>query len=217
MQIKGKHRLVDIRHLTESAYVLQMERNGLSFEAGQHVLLGADGDLNQREYSIYSGNQDEYLEVLVKEVEDGDVSKKLKDIPLGAFLQVEGPLGFFSLDPKLVAGNRFLLVSSGTGIAPFHSMVKSHPELDYTLLHGVRFGHEGYEKSHYHADRYIQCTSGDASGDFHGRVTDYLKTHPTDKSTICYFCGNFKMIREAMDIHEKQGLPHHQLHAEVYF
>jgi len=217
MQTKGKHRLIDIRHLTDSTYVLQMERNGLQFDAGQHILLCAAGDLNQREYSIYSGNQDEYLEVLIKEVDDGDVSKKLKNITIGDYLQVEGPLGYFSLDTKLVPDKKFLFISSGTGIAPFHSMVKSHPELDYTLLHGVRYGYEGYERSHYDKNRFIQCTSGDETGHFHGRVTDYLKAHPIDNSTICYFCGNFKMIREAMDILEKKGIPHHQLHAEVYF
>ncbi len=217
MQSQEKHKLVAIRNLTESTYVLQMERNGLEFEAGQHILLGADGDLNQREYSIYSGTNDKFLEVIIKEVDDGDVSRKLKHTPIGKNLQVEGPLGFFSLDPQLIPHRKFLFVSSGTGIAPFHSMAKSHPNLDYTLLHGVRFGNEGYEKNHYPSDRYIQCTSGDATGDFAGRVTDYLKKHPIDPSTICYFCGNFKMIREAMDILEKKGIPHNQLHAEVYF
>jgi ferredoxin--NADP+ reductase/benzoate/toluate 1,2-dioxygenase reductase subunit len=217
MQSKGKHKLHAIRFLTGSTYIMQMERNGLEFEAGQHILLGADGDLNQREYSIYSGNNDTFLEVLIKEVDDGDVSKKLKDTKPGAFLQVEGPLGFFSLDQTLIPTHQFLFISSGTGIAPFHSMVKSHPELDYTLLHGVRYGSEGYEKDNYARNRYIQCTSGDQTGDFAGRVTDYLLKHTFDKATICYFCGNFKMIREAMDILDKKGFPHNQLHAEVYF
>ena len=217
MQTKGKHKLHAIKILTESTYILQMERNGLEFESGQHILLGVDNDLNQREYSIYSGNNDTFLEVLIKEVDDGDVSKKLKNTKLGDFMQVEGPLGFFSLDQKLIPDHQFLFVSSGTGIAPFHSMVKSHPELNYTILHGVRYGEEGYEKTDYDPNRYIQCTSVDKTGNFHGRVTDYLKKLPIDPSTICYFCGNFKMIREAMDILEKKGIPHNQLHAEVYF
>lgn len=217
MQTQGKHKLIAVKNLTESTYVLQMERNGFEFEAGQHILLGADGDLNQREYSIYSGSHDEFLEVLIKEVDDGDVSKKLKHIPVGKYLQVEGPLGFFSLEEELIANRQFLFVSSGTGIAPFHSMVKSHPKLNYILLHGVRYEKEGYEKTDYQQDRYIQCTSGETTGDFSGRVTKYLKKHPIDPSTICYFCGNFKMIREAMDILEKKGIPHNQLHAEVYF
>ncbi|MBU3928209.1 MAG: oxidoreductase, partial [Bacteroidetes bacterium] len=83
MQSKGKHKLHAIKFLTGSTYIMQMERNGLEFEAGQHILLGADGDLNQREYSIYSGNNDTFLEVLIKEVDDGDVSKKLKDTKPG--------------------------------------------------------------------------------------------------------------------------------------
>ncbi len=59
--------------------------------------------------------------------------------------------------------------------------------------------------------------SQDKSGDFSGRVTDYIKQNNFDKDTICYFCGNFKMIREAMDLLEQKGIPNDQLHAEVYF
>jgi ferredoxin--NADP+ reductase/benzoate/toluate 1,2-dioxygenase reductase subunit len=195
-----------------------MERRGMEFEAGQHILLGNTDSIHKREYSIYSGTNDENLEVLVKEVEEGMVSKQLKKLGEGAELEVEGPLGFFSIDPELIkAKKKFLFVASGTGIAPFHSMIKSIPDLDYTLLHGVRNSNEAYEKESYDKDRYILCSSRDSDGDFHGRVTDYIKAHEFDKDTVCYFCGNFNMIREAMNLLEKKGIPPAQMHAEVYF
>ena len=218
MQADNKHKLQAIRHLTGSTYVLGMERRGMEFEAGQHILLGAEDSIHKREYSIYSGTKDEQLEILVKEVEDGMVSKQLKSLGEGTYLEVEGPLGFFSIDPQLIRDKRkFLFIASGTGIAPFHSMVKSNPDLDYTLLHGVRYAEEAYEKDTYERDRYILCTSRDDKGDFQGRITDYIKQHDFDPETVCFFCGNFNMIREAMNLLEKKGIPPAQLHAEVYF
>ncbi|MEJ2595255.1 MAG: FAD-binding oxidoreductase [bacterium] len=218
MSSDNKHKLQAIRHLTPSTYVLEMERRGMEFEAGQHILLGNTDSIHKREYSIYSGTGDEKLEVLVKEVEEGMVSKQLKKLTEGSLLEIEGPLGFFSIDPELIRQQKkFLFIASGTGIAPFHSMIKSIPELDYTLLHGVKYANEAYERETYDSDRYILCTSRDEKGDFHGRVTDYIKEHDFDKDTVCYFCGNFNMIREAMNLLEKKGIPPSQLHAEVYF
>jgi len=218
MQSDNTHKLRAVRHLTPSTYVLEIERRGMEFEAGQHILLGNSESIHKREYSIYSGTRDENLEVLVKEVEEGIVSKQLKKLKEGSHLEIEGPLGFFSIDPELIKEKKkFLFVASGTGIAPFHSMVKSIPGLDYTLLHGVRYASEAYERDAYEPSRYILCTSGDDEGDFRGRVTDYIKANDFDPDTVCYFCGNFNMIREAMSLLEKKGIPPSQLHAEVYF
>jgi len=188
------------------------------FEPGQHILLGYNGSIHKREYSIYSGTGDEKLEVLVKEVEDGLVSKQLRKLKEGAMLEIEGPLGFFSIDPELIRQKKkFLFVASGTGIAPFRSMVRSIPGLDYTILHGVRYAGEAYDRHTYDPERYILCTSRDDKGDFHGRVTDYIKQNDFDKDTVCYFCGNFNMIRDAMRLLEEKGIPAGQLYAEVYF
>lgn len=217
-QSDNKHKLLGIRHLTDSTYVLEIERRGIEFEPGQHILLGDASSINKREYSIYSGTEDENLEVLIKEIEEGLVSKQLKRVKEGQFVELEGPVGFFSLDlMDLEQHKKFLFVASGTGIAPFHSMVKSIPHLDYTLLHGVRYASESYEMEAYDRDRYILCTTGDEGGDFKGRVTDYIKKHEFDPDTVCYFCGNFNMIKEAMALMEKKGILSKQLHAEVYF
>jgi ferredoxin/flavodoxin---NADP+ reductase len=214
----NRYRLKAVRNLTESTYVLETERKGMEFEAGQHILLGEPVNIHKREYSIYSGTGDESLEVLIKEVENGLVSKQLKKLKPGDMLEIEGPLGFFSIDPEMIKQKRkFLFVASGTGISPFHSMIKSIPEMDYQLLHGVRFAEEAYEKHVYDPEKYILCTSRDEKGDFKGRVTDYIKQNEFDKNTVCYFCGNFNMIREAMNLMEKKGIPPAQLHAEVYF
>ena len=218
MHTDNQYCLLGIRDLTDSTYILEVERKAMAFEPGQHILMGRADSIHKREYSIYSGTNNQNLEILIKEVADGMVSKNLKKLVTGDKLEIEGPLGFFGLEKDMVEKKKkFLFVASGTGIAPFHSMVKSIPDLDYTLLHGVRYAHEAYEKEAYDPEKYILCTTGDEDGDFYGRVTDYIRQHQFDKDTICYFCGNFNMIKDAMDLLSRQGFPSEQLHAEVYF
>ena len=133
----SRHRLLGRRDLSPSAYVLRIERGALRFTPGQYVTVGAAGDVETREYSVYSGVRDPCLEVLIKEVPDGSVSRRLRRLPAGSPLDVEGPFGFFTVASEHARGP-LLFVASGTGIAPFHAMARSDPALDYLLLHGVR-------------------------------------------------------------------------------
>jgi ferredoxin--NADP+ reductase len=142
-------RVLAVRHLTDTAFILRMERDGMEFEAGQYISLGLPGTDERREYTIYSGMHDAFLEVLVKEIDDGLVSNQLKQLRMGARTEMEGPFGYFTLGTKQQSGARLVFIASGTGIAPFHSYIKSYPSLDYRLIHGVRYGEESYESEKY--------------------------------------------------------------------
>ncbi len=214
---KALHKVIEIRTLTQTSYILKMERKGLQFKAGQNLNIGLAGDVEKRDYSVYSAEGDASIEILVKEVVKGLVSKKLKKLRLGDKLEVDGPFGFFTIDDKDILEKKYLFIASGTGIAPFHSMVKSYPGLNYTLLHGVRDRKETYDKDHYRGGSYISCLSKDKKGDFYGRVTEYLLQNPVNHDTLCYLCGNVNMIYDAFDILKEQGVPSGNLHAEVYF
>jgi len=209
--------VVSIRYLTDSAYVLRFCRNEFDFQAGQYLVLGIPGIKQKREYSIYSSVTSPFLEVLIKEVENGFLSKKFRTLKEGDFVQIEGPFGYFVLDERKIPERKFLFIASGTGISPFHSMIMSNPHLNYTLLHGVKFGNEGYDREVYKNGCYIQCTSRDTAGDFHGRVTKYLLHNPVSDNTWVYLCGNSAMIDDAYSLLEQQGVPSNYLHAEVYF
>jgi ferredoxin--NADP+ reductase/benzoate/toluate 1,2-dioxygenase reductase subunit len=215
---ESRYEVQGIRQLTASAYAVRLNRNGLDFRAGQHITLGLINEVECREYSIYSGEQDDYIEVLVKTVENGNISKKLKQVQPGDLLNFDGPVGYFTLDDNDIENNRrFIFIGSGTGIAPFRSFVKSYPGLNYTLLHGVRYAHEAYDRQDYHPESHILCTSRDKKGDFNGRITQYLKENIHDTSAQYYLCGNINMIYEAFDLLQLKGVPSNQLHAEVYF
>ncbi|WP_147372077.1 ferredoxin--NADP reductase [Mariniphaga sediminis] len=211
------HQITAVRNLTDSAFILQMERKELPFQTGQFVILRHPGSIAQREYSVYSGEQEDVLEVLVREVTDGQVSPRLKKLRPGDKVEVDGPFGFFRFQPQTFSTQKFLFVATGTGISPFHSFVHTYPDLDYQLIHGVRFGEEAYEHDHFDKQKVTLCTSGDKTGDFNGRVTDYLATRDIAPDLQCFLCGNSEMIYEVFDILTGKGIPVQNIYTEVYF
>ncbi|WP_319589680.1 FAD-binding oxidoreductase [uncultured Draconibacterium sp.] len=212
-----KHKVTQVRHLTDSTFVIRFERNGMEFQTGQFVLLGTKGAVDRREYSIYSGEHDDYLEVLIREVDGGKVSSKLKKLKAGDLVDVDGPFGFFKFDPQSFQVQKFLFIATGTGISPFHSFVKTHPQLNYKMVHGVRKTEEAYDHNDFKEERVTLCASGEKGGDFRGRVTEFLKTETIDENTNCFLCGNSEMIYEVFDILSEKGIPTSNIYTEVYF
>lgn len=211
------HKIIDIRSLTEYAYVLRFERNGLEFVPGQHIYVGIPND-DDRPYSVYSGLEDNYLEILVKEIDKGNVSKKLKQLQQVDYVTVGDARGHFCIDEQRKKGQQMIFIATGTGIAPFHCFVRSYRNLDYRLIHGVRHRNEAYDAKNYDKSRYVLCTSqDDASDSFHGRVNDYLKSGYVDAKAFYFLCGNSLMIDEVYDMLEKKGVPHMQIRSEMYF
>lgn len=216
LYVRKLYRLIEIRTLTPEAYVMRFDRNGMAFKAGQHITLGIPGDNQVREYSVYSTEQDDAFEVLIKEVPEGSVSRQLRRLIPGELLDVDGPFGYFTIPAGNLA-RRHLFIGTGTGIAPFRSITGSYPQLNYMLLHGVRLASEAYEKHLYPAERFRLCTSRDDSGDFSGRVTDYLRQHFPDQDTMVYLCGNCDMIYDVYDLLTSGGFPSANIKTEVYF
>jgi ferredoxin/flavodoxin---NADP+ reductase len=211
------HKIIQIRFLTEKTFVLRLERGGMQFRAGQHIIVGLKGELDQREYSVYSGEKDDYLEILVREVIDGKVSIQLKQSGPGQLLQVNGPFGSFGLESFDMFSRKLVFIASGTGISPFHSFVKSYPGINYTLIHGVRYINEAYERHDYDPSRYILCTSKESNQGRKGRVTRFLTGYRVDPEMLFYVCGNNNMIYEVYHILRDKGIPDENIFTEVYF
>ncbi len=211
------HILEQIRFLTESTFILRFNRCDMQFRAGQRIIVGLKGDLDQREYSIYSGEKDDYLEILVREVKVGKVSSKLKQCAPGQLLQVNGPFGSFGIETYDRVSGKLVFIATGTGISPFHSFVRSYPEINYTLLHGVRISKEAYERSEYEDERYILCTSKEITGGRKGRVTSILTKYKVTPDMLFYLCGNGNMIYEVYHILRDKGIPDENIFSEIYF
>jgi len=215
----GIHRVLRVLDLSSGAFTLRFSRDGLEFRSGQWVNLGLPGSGDRREYTLYSSPRDSYLEVLVKEIPGGRVSRALRGSRPGDELEVEGPHGAFVLAEGGRAAAGYLFVATGTGVSPFRCFARAEPDLDYLLLHGVRDAAELYGRDGFAPERLVPCISGgrgDASA-YPGRVSSYLAGRPVEASRYCYLCGNSDMIYEVYSLLRDRGIPRSRIFAEVYF
>jgi NAD(P)H-flavin reductase len=129
---------------------------------------------------------------------------------------ISGPYGYFTHRRSM---RPIVLVATGTGIAPFVSMVRSGLK-NFTLLHGVRSPENLYYASLFKATAacYIACLSGGDHfrEDFSGRVTDYLNTHLPVGPYDFYLCGRSDMIRDTTLIVDDR-FPGSCVYTEIYY
>lgn len=213
---KQHTKIIDIAHINDHSFKLRLERNGLEFEPGQHVYLGFEGERASREYSIYSAKHEDYLDFLVKAVDDGKFSIRLKEQKPGDRISIQGPYGFFTL-PEHTENDEFIFIASGTGIAPFHSIIMSNPGLNYRIIHGIRLMEDAYDFENYKSDKQVLCISREESQFYHGRVTDYLAENELSTQAYYYLCGNSAMIEDVQGILEERGINPMHIKTEVYF
>ena len=211
------HKVIEIRNLSDSTYVLRLERNGFSFKPGQCVNIGLKGSGVNREYSTYSGIDEPYLEFLIKEVKGGTVSPRLRKVEPGTEVELHGPYGSFVIEPEQIETSRFVFIGTGTGIAPFHSFARSYPNLDYQIINGIRDASEQFDCKDYDPSRLTCCVSREKWDGFNGRVTDYLKQTEIAQDKVYYLCGNQGMIYDVYDILRNAGVSGDQILTEAFF
>ena len=124
-------RVTEVRHWTESLFTLKTTRDpGLRFQSGQFVMLGLEvgGRPLLRAYSIASPSYADELEFYSIKVADGPLTSHLMNIREGDEILVgKKPTGTLILD-GLRPGKTLYLVGTGTGLAPFLSLVRD-PEV----------------------------------------------------------------------------------------
>jgi ferredoxin--NADP+ reductase len=145
----GTERVLSVHHWNETVFSFTTTRDpGLRFENGHFVMIGLpiDGKPLMRAYSIASANHEEQLEFLSIKVADGALTSRLREIKSGDEILVSRkPTGTLLLR-DLRPGKRLYLLASGTGLAPFMSLIKD-PETyerfeSVVLVHGVRYRSE---------------------------------------------------------------------------
>jgi ferredoxin--NADP+ reductase len=210
--------VVGVRYVSSNTVVLRVENPFELVRAGQLFNLGIpEFDVN-REYSIYSGANDECLEFLVRIVDGGICSPKISELKPGDEVEVDGPYGDFCLPRDLDLNQKFLFLATGTGIAPFHSFCRTFTLSNYKILHGIRFCEETYERDHYLDGSYTPCISAPRSGGKPIRITGLLEENPSfSEGAIIYLCGNRKMIIDAYEILRRQSVPADRIVTEVFF
>jgi len=209
-------KVISIEHLTSSAFLITFEKPDFNFLAGQHVIVSLDGDIHDREYSICSSENNQTMQIIVKEVDNGYFSPLLKTLKKDDILKIRGPHGRFFLDYFNVENKDIVLIASGTGIAPFRSMILSYPDLKFQLIHGIKTIDDAYFKSDFNCS-YVTCTSKDSEGNYAGRVTQYINTLNFNSNTVFYLCGNFNMIYDVQNLIISKGHSINSIFTEVYF
>jgi len=123
--------VTQVQHWTESLFTLKTTRDpGLRFQSGQFVMLGLEvaGKPLLRAYSIASPYYADELEFYSIKVADGPLTSHLMNVKAGDEILVgKKPTGTLILD-GLRPGKTLYLVGTGTGLAPFLSLVRD-PEV----------------------------------------------------------------------------------------
>jgi ferredoxin--NADP+ reductase len=140
--------VVQNRHWTDSLFSLRVKDAPLAFDAGQFVriALDIDGERVARAFSMVNAPSDPVLEFYGIVVPEGPLSPRLARLRAGERLLVaSNPAGFLVLS-EIPAADVLWLMSTGTGIAPFISMLRAGTPWQrfkhVVLVHAVRQARE---------------------------------------------------------------------------
>lgn len=202
--------------ISPGVFHISWERN-VDFIPGQVVKIAIDQLQPPRIYSICSGNQDQKISVLFNIKEDGFLTPRLAVAREGDKLLVCDPYGSFHCDD----GPAFW-IATGTGIAPFYSMLKSGFSGQKIVIQGARHINQFYFEEEFKnafGSDYIKCCSGEqSSGSFHGHVTQYLlEQNKFPKDFKYYLCGKSSMVVDVRDLLISKGISYNNIFSEIYF
>ncbi|BCI66455.1 MULTISPECIES: ferredoxin--NADP reductase [Acetobacter] len=142
-------KVLTVHHWTDRLFSFTTTRDqALRFENGQFTMIGmeVDGKPLLRAYSIASPNYEEHMEFLSIAVPDGPLTSRLRHVKVGDTVLIgRKPVGTLLLD-NLRPGRNLYFLSTGTGLAPFMSLIKD-PECyeryeNVILTHTVRISGE---------------------------------------------------------------------------
>ncbi len=137
--------VLNVRHWTDGLFSFTATRNpSFRFENGQFTMIGlqVEGKPLLRAYSMVSPNYDDKLEFFSIKVPDGPLTSRLQHIKEGDRILVgKKPVGTLLLD-NLLPGKRLYLLATGTGLAPFMSIIRDPETYErfekLILVHGCR-------------------------------------------------------------------------------
>src|SRR6201992_2593444 len=140
-----REKVLSVRHWTDTLFSFTATRDsGFRFLNGQFAMIGleVDGRPLLRAYSMASANHEEQLEFFSIKVADGPLTSRLQKIQEGDTILVGRKATGTLITDNLIPGQRLLLLSTGTGLAPVASLIKDPEVYDrfetIVLVHGCR-------------------------------------------------------------------------------
>jgi ferredoxin--NADP+ reductase len=225
----------DIRHWTDRTFSFRCDRpQGFRFRSGEFVMIGLmiDGKPLLRAYSIASPSWDDELEFYSIKVPDGPLTSRLQHLREGdAIVMRPKPVGTLVHD-ALLPGRRLFLFATGTGIAPFASIVRD-PEtyekfeqvvLTHTCRQVAELGYGQDLMARIRGDELLAEMVGDKlthlatttreAGPAMGRMTDWIRDGRLAKAAggaldpaadRVMICGSMAMLQEHKALCEARG------------
>jgi len=231
-------KLIARRQLTADVFEMVLESSApFLFAPGQFISVlipgaGPGGRDLRRAYSIASSPElmptKNIFELCVKLVDGGPGTNYLNQVKIGESIKGHVPFGDFVYKTK--GPRHVIFIATGTGIAPFRSMLLSkvyaeNMPLTTKLLFGARDTNDLLyidELSPLLSTDFVQTLSRPTTEwpGFKGRVTDWLRENSLSldwKHTEFYLCGNGAMIDEVKQILTQHEVEKSHIHQEVYY
>lgn len=210
--------VTEIKHYTESLFRIRTERpSSFRFTAGEFTMVGMEGT-PKRAYSLTSGPYDDYLEFYSIKVPDGPLTSRLRHIRVGDYLEVsEKTTGTLTLANLELGGNLWLL-ATGTGIAPFISILRDPTTYDhFDSIHvywSVRKAQDlqSYDSFLQQQDvKYTPTVTQDPTWQGHNkRITTFIRAgqivpnlEPSEHKIM--ICGSLEFNREVAEMFDGWG------------
>ena len=202
-----EEKVLSVHHWTDRLFSFTTTRDpALRFSNGHFTMIGlrVEGKPLLRAYSIVSANYEEHLEFLSIKVPDGPLTSRLQHIQVGDTIIVgKKPTGTLLID-YLLPGRRLYMLSTGTGLAPFMSIVRD-PETyekfeQVILVHGVR----EVDELAYHDLLVKHLPEHEFLGEM---VTDKLRYYPTVTRESFVNQGRITELIESGKLFADLGVP----------
>ena len=198
--------VVAVKHWTDELFELRLTRpTSFRFRSGEFVMIGlmVDGKPLLRAYSVASPSWDEELDFYSIKVQDGPLTSRLQHVEVGGkVLLGKKPTGTLVHD-ALIPGKRLYLFSTGTGIAPFASVIRdpeTYEKFDQVILtHTCRtVGDLAYGK------HLVESLKDDPlCGEFADRLVHYATTTREESPKM----GRITDLMESGKLFEDLGVP----------
>lgn len=213
--------IIDIFNTSKGNYVLRVEKKNIKFNAGQFFSIGLDEIGINREYSVASSDKENFIDFFIREVEGGALSKNLRFLKKGDKIKILGPYGEFYIRDFDVNAE-YIFFATGTGIAPFISLIDTHKIKKYKIFHGVREIEDCYslkklDNYNLAVSREKLNTKNSRENLYIGRINQFLNTLDINKNMLFFLCGNSLMVSDLYDDLLNKNVKQDRIFTEIFF